>query len=377
MKFVFSIILLICFLSMQAQKHFEACITFNTEFKFLSERDSIYTDSLVKANGTVFRNLIIVPSKEILSLKKDSVLICDYIEDTIPKNIYLSTKDIYQTLDMNSGVILDRKDYTPSKYQNLNKYKRIADEDEEICGYKCKAWILKSKNQWRKIWITKVDGVLPNTVKSGITIDDKLILKEVQNNSSRRITKHAVEICDLSVANFSELIKKNATEDINSKYEPISENTALINEPVKIGQIAPDIYYRQVFQDDITNLYQTTQKSNYTMIEFWGTWCIPCLAATHKIKILRDKFSEEQLSIISFNTRDKIEEKVKGLIKKKDMNWQHAYSTKKIISIYNEKGRYPTAVLINKNNEVILIGNPHEILDEVEKIVLGELSVKE
>lgn len=278
---------------------------------------------------------------------------------------------------MNSGRILDRKEYTPTKYQNIKNYKRIADEDEEICGYKCKAWILKSKNQWRKIWITKVDGILPKIIKSGINIDDNLILKEIKNNYRYQNIKYAVEINDLSGANFSELIKKNTTADIKLKYEPISENNTLNSESVKIGQIAPDIYYRRVFQADIINLYQTTQKSNYTMIEFWGTWCMPCLAATPKIKKLHDKFTRDELSIISFNTGDRIEEKVKDMIKRKAMDWEQAYSTQKIISIYNELGRYPTAVLINKNNEVILIGNPHEILDEVEKIVSGELSVKE
>lgn len=95
MKLIFSITLLSCFLSMQAQTHFEARITYKNEIKYLREEFRLSRDSLIKANGSAFRDLLINPSKVILSLKKDSVLVQDYIDDTIAKNILLSTKDIY------------------------------------------------------------------------------------------------------------------------------------------------------------------------------------------------------------------------------------------------------------------------------------------
>ncbi|MGQ1910039.1 hypothetical protein ACT3CE_09650 [Marinifilum sp. RC60d5] len=59
------------------------------------------------------------------------------------------------------------------------------------------------------------------------------------------------------------------------------------------------------------------------------------------------------------------------------MNWKHAYATDKVITIFNENNRFPHAVLIDKDNKVVLTGNPHQIVEEIEQIVSGEISIEE
>ena len=374
MKCLLTLATLVLVLQLQAQKQYNASITYARKTSFENKADSI---KYVNMNyGTDFLDMIMRPVKEKYLVKDDSILIYYYYRaEEVLKELELSTKGKLQRIDMVSGGIMDWKDYSIKKYKKFNSYKRLKSEDETILGRKCSAWISKRKNSWRKIWLADVDEKLPDTKDSQISMNNQLILKQVSffKNGQRR-EKRAVSIEELPDINFSEIIKKNTEADIKWKYEPIPENKELNDVVIKVGELAPDVYYREVLGEGKKHLYESTQKSKYTMMEFWGTWCMPCLAATVKIKALRKKFNQEELSIISLNSRDKIESKIKGVIKKKGMNWQHGYATDKLISIFNDNRTYPRVVLIDQNNKVLLIGNPHRDLEEIEQIIRGDIS---
>ncbi|MDE5422490.1 TlpA family protein disulfide reductase [Ancylomarina sp. DW003] len=373
MKYFLTIVSLFLVLQLQAQKQFNASITYARKTVFENKADSI---KYVKMNyGTDIMDMIMQPVKEKYLVKDDSVLINYYYRSKeILKEMRLSTKGRLQIIDMVSGSTYDSKDWSYNKYKRFKSYKRIESEDETILGRKCTAWVSKRKKGWRKVWLTDVDGVLPKTKDAEIFINNQLVLKQVTfiNNYQQR-EKLAVAIEVLPEVNFAEMIKKNTEADIKWKYEPITENNELNDNKIKVGETAPDVYYREVLENGTKHLYESTQKSKYTMLEFWGTWCMPCLAATPKIKALRDKFDIDQLSIISLNSRDKIEAKVKKVIKRKEMNWQHGYATDKLISIFNDNRTFPRVILIDQNNKVLLIGNPHKEIEKIEQIINGEL----
>jgi len=376
MKLYFIIIAILIVGNLQAQEHFNASITYARKTTFINKADSI--KCIESSFGADYQDMTMKSVKEKYLVKDDSVLIYYYYRaEEVLKEMYLSTKGNLQRIDMISGGVMDWKDYSYRKYKRLKSYKRIENEDKIILGHKCSAWLAKRKKGWRKIWLANINQTLPETKDSEIIMGNQLVLRQVTfiPNYQRRV-KQAVSIDKLLVTKFAEIIKKNTEADIQWKYEPIVDNESLNDEVVKVGELAPDVCYREMFGDGTKRLYDTTQKSQYTMLEFWGTWCMPCLAATPKIKNLREKFNESELSIISLNTRDKIGEKIRRVIKKKGMNWEHGYSTKKLISIFNDNHTYPRVVLINKNNRVLLIGNPHEVVEEIEGIVSGTLSKK-
>lgn len=375
MKLYLTIAVILLGFNLQAQEHFNGSITYAQQTTFVNKADSI--ECIERNFGTDYLDMIMRSVKEKYLVKDDSVLIyCYYRSEEVLKELYLSTKGNLQRIDMISGGVRDWKVY-PKKYKRLKSYRRIENEDKIILGFKCSAWVAKRKKGWRKIWLANVNQILPETKDSEIIMDNQLILRQVTflPNYQQRV-KQAVSIDKLPVTKFSEIIKKNTAADIQWKYAPIVANESLDDAVVKVGDLAPDAVYREMFGNGTKRLYETTKKSQYTMLEFWGTWCMPCLAATPKIKNLREKFNENELSIISLNTRDKIVEKIKGVIKKKGMNWEHGYSTKKLISIFNDDHSYPRVVLLDKNNKVLLIGNPHEVVEEIEGIISETLSKK-
>lgn len=191
MKFYLSLLLFIAFLSVQAQDHFEGSITYQYKLKYLSEKDSIHTDSMLQVYGEEIKRMVLPPLKEVHLFKKDSLLIKEYFEqEKTPHIIHVVNPNEYKVLTMNSGKYYDRKDYNSSKYKNFKKYKRIAEEDEVICGYKCKAWKANTKRGWKKIWLADIGKNLPNLKELVVIFDNKLVLKEEKKSIEKKLKQN-------------------------------------------------------------------------------------------------------------------------------------------------------------------------------------------
>ena len=73
------------------------------------------------------------------------------------------------------------------------------------------------------------------------------------------------------------------------------------------------------------------------LINFWATWCIPCIAEMKKLKTIYKKYEADGLQILSISIDDpKTVSKVKGFVK---------------------SNRYPFTILLDTNNEVFRLYN--------------------
>jgi thiol-disulfide isomerase/thioredoxin len=70
----------------------------------------------------------------------------------------------------------------------------------------------------------------------------------------------------------------------------------------------------------------------YTLIDFWGTWCEPCLDMTPSLVAVQNKFPSK-LNIISI-ANDQNKNVVKLYAKKSKMNWIHGFADMKKKSCY-------------------------------------------
>lgn len=358
-------------LQLSAQDVFTGSITYKCKVKYDNKEDSLQ----ILDYPPNFLDILMGSVKEIYHLKKDSTLVQRFYGDKGSFNdMILSTRKKVTNIDVVAGRSIRWNKSVSGKYRKLSSYKRLPEEDQVILGKKCQAWKSETKHNWRKVWLTsEVSENWPKVKDVRMVVDDQLILKEVfYVKNSKTYEWEAVSIDNIAVNNISGFIKKHTEADVKSKYKPIAKNSHLKETKLAIGVIAPDIYYREVFGDGMKHLYETTQKSKFTMIEFWGTWCGPCLAATPKIKKLREKFKESELSILSMNTSDRIEAKIKKIIKDKGMNWEHGYSTDKFVKIFNDNRSFPRAILLDHNNKVLFIGNPNVDIEKIEAIVDGK-----
>jgi len=373
MKYIIFLFFLQLGLYSYSQEYYTGTLNYNNSLSFNKTSDSIKYFERSKKYSPEILKIFALPASEKYLVKKDTVLIYEFLkEHSSAQSILISTKNKLEKLDVTSGHIGKWGDFSPKKYLNFKSYKRIADEDEIILQKKCFAWLSTSKNGWRKVWLTDISEKVPLTEGSQIFLDGKLILKQVSVINERIITKQIANTGTLSKSNFGKIIDKHNKVNIKSKYDPIAENSQYQDRALREGDLVPNLYYRNIFENNLSSIYESTQNSDYTIIELWGTWCVPCLLATEKIKMLREKFNSEQLSIISLNCRDRKIEKVKSVIEKKNMKWEHGYTTDKLISIFNKKRSYPKLLILDNNNKVLFIGNPQTDIGEIEAIIAGK-----
>jgi thiol-disulfide isomerase/thioredoxin len=138
----------------------------------------------------------------------------------------------------------------------------------------------------------------------------------------------------------------------------------------EIGNYISDIELNDLQNNKFT-INSTIGQKKYTLIEFWGTWCGPCLAMTPKIKELNQKYFKN-LNVVSIAVDDD-KKKVENYIKAHNMNWQMAIiqrshsTTNSVLKKLNVKF-YPTFILIDDKGKIISRDEPSSFEKILEKI---------
>ncbi|RZS93232.1 TlpA family protein disulfide reductase [Aquimarina brevivitae] len=125
------------------------------------------------------------------------------------------------------------------------------------------------------------------------------------------------------------------------------------------------------------SLSQLLTQNEYVLIDFWGTWCAPCIKLTPDLVKLKTDFPD-RVSIVSF-AYDEERNKVASYIEQHDMNWTHVFIKG------NAKGKnhprvikdlriqtYPTFLLINKELKIIERGYGKESLHQIRELLLEQ-----
>lgn len=109
-------------------------------------------------------------------------------------------------------------------------------------------------------------------------------------------------------------------------------------------------------------------KGEYVLLDFWATWCPPCVAEIPFVKQLRKKYSRDKLEIIGIS-EDLDLKKLNAFVKKEAMNWPHFYDRYKEITQLYGINAYPALILIDKEGKIIYksdyVKNDKDVLPKV------------
>ena len=114
----------------------------------------------------------------------------------------------------------------------------------------------------------------------------------------------------------------------------------------------------------------TTELSKYkgkvVILDFWATWCPPCIREIPNLKKIYSKFKDDDFEIISVALERKPREHAIKFVADNGMDWVHIIDKVKGKEIATEyKIRYiPTMYIINKKGEITASGLRGEKLGE-------------
>ena len=119
---------------------------------------------------------------------------------------------------------------------------------------------------------------------------------------------------------------------------------ALMADPRRAREsFAPDFTVRTLSGDTLT---LADLKGKFVVLDFWATWCPPCVASVGELKDLTKKYSRDRLVLVSISA-DEDEAKWRTFVASKGMNWEHFWDRdRQLQKGYGVRG-FPTYILID------------------------------
>lgn len=161
--------------------------------------------------------------------------------------------------------------------------------------------------------------------------------------SSFLLANEQKEVIIENFENLSEKVKKSDFGVILKKRIDNWNN-------LSIGSIAPNFEY-QTYKNGKFKLSENNEK--YIILDFWGSWCGPCIMEMPKMKEFYNA-NKEKIEIIGIGARDKKENWINA-IKENDLSWKHILNNKEkddLVKKYGVSG-FPTKIIINPNGNIV------------------------
>jgi peroxiredoxin len=175
----------------------------------------------------------------------------------------------------------------------------------------------------------------------------------IDDNPSRFVNLLAVR--SLDVKKFPEYYKK-VKKGLEDKY-PESEHVKIFAKDV--GRLAASVVGGKAPLFSLPSLTSgvvklSDFKGKYVLLDFWATWCKPCIAEIPNLKSVREKFSNEDFEIVSICV-DKPDFKLnwKKIIEEYDANWPQLFDASGVAARDYAIEYFPTIFLLNKEGEII------------------------
>jgi thiol-disulfide isomerase/thioredoxin/outer membrane lipoprotein-sorting protein len=93
-------------------------------------------------------------------------------------------------------------------------------------------------------------------------------------------------------------------------------------------------------------------RGNIVLLDFWGTWCIPCRASHKELAAMEEAFKDKPVKVLSLSVREKTKDAPVEYMKKNNYTFGLLLEADKVAELYNVKA-YPTFVLIGKDGQVL------------------------
>jgi len=156
-------------------------------------------------------------------------------------------------------------------------------------------------------------------------------------------------------------------------WAKIADSQIAVQMKVKRGAQIPDFSFKDM--DDSTIVYsKSSLKGNIFLLDFWATWCLPCIGEIPNLQKAYDKYHSKGLQIISISSDANQTDVHTFRMHKAVMPWKHAWISGgdlKLIHAQFEVTGIPKPILVDR--EGVILGLKSEVRGENLDRVLEKL----
>ena len=137
-----------------------------------------------------------------------------------------------------------------------------------------------------------------------------------------------------------------------------------------VGKNAPELDLEQLLQvpDDIRLDWKSLQ-GNVVILEFWATWCSPCVKAIPHLNELAEIFANDPVQFISITHEN--ESAVSRSLRRREMrSWIGLDPDSSVSTAYNVTG-IPTTVLVDAEGIIAAVTYPTQVSEQVIRDLLA------
>jgi thiol-disulfide isomerase/thioredoxin len=136
------------------------------------------------------------------------------------------------------------------------------------------------------------------------------------------------------------------------------------------GDQAPEIALEQLLQaPDGTKVTWESLKGKVVVLEFWATWCTPCVASIPHMNELAETFKDKPVQFIAITEEDENQMR-KFLAKKPIRAWIGLDTDESVFRAYGVKG-IPHTVVVDKSGRIATITYPSALTSQLLNDVLA------
>lgn len=209
------------------------------------------------------------------------------------------------------------------------------------------------------------------------SIAKNIQLNYIQNNwdknlSAFYLTRQPLDTLGKYLNRLDESVKNGMFQNLLNyqfnrfkKYTKVRE--AELN--IRVGKKAPEFSLKNVNNKTIKIDYSSNK---FTVLDFWGSWCAPCISGFPKMKEYFNKYNG-QIDFIGIACNDK-EDTWKNAVKKYELKWKNLINDNDIdkdVSVIYGIEKYPTKIIVNSNGIIqgVFNGEGEDFYNELDSLI--------